>query len=212
MEARYPEDEDSAKPCQRWACTIHTPSSLIDLKDFDKILHEPLLELPLTICIFTSIVLGRIIWEWQLLLVYMESLVAVHTTIVNPEEHDRLLFDDEQFSRSRLYFWMLSSLATFIHMMEETKLICERLEEYVQELYPDTSRLSEQENKALWAMEPHINSLVQVMERATTLQERVKALRDGVSTLVYCVTVKRTNNSISSSTPAEYSRVEPQID
>lgn len=107
---------------------------------------------------------------------------------------------------------MLSSLATFIHMMRETKLICERLERYVQELYPDTSRLSEQENKALWAMEPHINSLVQVMERATTLQERVKALRDGVSTLVYCVTVKRTNNSISSSTPAEYSRVEPQID
>lgn len=142
----------------------------------------------------------------------MESLVAVHTTIVNPEEHDRLLFDDEQFSRSRLYFWMLSSLATFIHMMEETKLICERLEEYVRELYPDTSRLSDQEIKAMRAMEPHINSLVQAMKRATTLQERVTALRDGVSTLVYCVTVKRANNSISSSTPVEYSRVEPQID
>ncbi|THX22243.1 hypothetical protein D6D11_10641 [Aureobasidium pullulans] len=110
----------------------------------------------------------------------MESLVAVHTTIVNPEEHDRLLFDDEQFSRSRLYFWMLSSLATFIHMMEETKLICERLEKYVQELYPDTSRLSEQETKALRAMEPHINSLGQAMKRAATLQERVKALRDGL--------------------------------
>ncbi|THX19491.1 hypothetical protein D6D12_10690 [Aureobasidium pullulans] len=64
--------------------------------------------------------------------------------------------------------------------MEETKLICERLEKYVQELYPDTSRLSEQETKALRAMEPHINSLGQAMKRAATLQERVKALRDGL--------------------------------
>jgi len=189
LEARYPEDENSATTTQRWACYVHTPSYLISLEDFDKILHEPLLELPLTICIFTSIALENIVREWQSLLAYMERLVAVHTPIVNPEEHDQLLFDDEQFSRSRLYFWMLGSLATFIDMMEESKLICERLEKHVRELYPDTSRLSEQETKALRAMEPHINSLVQAMKRATTLQERVKALRDGVSTLVYCVTV-----------------------
>ncbi|THX12841.1 hypothetical protein D6D13_04007, partial [Aureobasidium pullulans] len=176
----YPSDENSARNTQRWACTIHTPSSLIGYGEFDKILHEPLLELPLTICIFTSIGLGSIIREWQSLLAYMESLVAIHTTIVNPEEHDRLLFDDEQFSRSRLYFWMLSSLATFIHMMEESKLICEHLEKHVRELYPDTSRLSEQETKALRAMEPHIDSLGQAMKRATTLQHRVMALRDGL--------------------------------
>ncbi|THZ90381.1 hypothetical protein D6C82_10463, partial [Aureobasidium pullulans] len=178
--ARYPRDENCARTRRRWACSIHTPHNFIGYEEFEKILHEPLLELPLTICIFTSIVLGRIIWEWQWLLTYMESLVAVHTTIVDPEEHDRLLFDDEQFSRSRLYFWMLSSLATFIHMMEETKLICERLEKYVQELYPDTSRLSDQETKASRAMKSHIDSLVQAMKRATTLQERVKALRDGL--------------------------------
>ncbi|TIA58172.1 hypothetical protein D6C77_05706 [Aureobasidium pullulans] len=180
LEARYPEDENSATTTQRWACYVRTPSYLISLEDFDKILHEPLLELPLTICIFTSIALENIVREWQSLLAYMERLVAVHTPIVNPEEHDQLLFDDEQFSRSRLYFWMLGSLATFIDMMEESKLICERLEKHVRELYPDTSRLSEQEIKALRAMEPHINSLVQAMKRATTLQERVKALRDGL--------------------------------
>ncbi|KAL2025889.1 hypothetical protein VTO58DRAFT_103072 [Aureobasidium pullulans] len=180
LAARYPSDENSARTTQRWACYIHTSGCLIGCEEFEKILHEPLLELPLTICIFTSIALGNIICDWQSLLTYMESLVAVHTTIVNPEMHDQLLFDDEQFSRSRLYFWMLSSLATFIHMMEETKLICERLEKYVQELYPDTSRLSDQETKASRAMEPHINSLVQATKRATTLQERVKALRDGL--------------------------------
>jgi len=114
----------------------------------------------------------------------MGSLVSVHTVIVNPEGHDRLLFDDEKFSRSRLYFWMLSSLATFIHMMENTKLTCERLQEHVREQYPDTTNFSIMESDALEAIGPYVASLDQVTRRAKTLQQRVVAFRDGVGHIV----------------------------
>ncbi|KEQ85409.1 hypothetical protein M438DRAFT_316942 [Aureobasidium pullulans EXF-150] len=145
-----------------------------------RILTEPLFELPLALCLFASFTLRDVVTDWEELLQYMESLVSVHKVIVNPEEHDRLLFDDERFSRSRLYFWMLSSLATFVHMMEDTKLNCERLQEYVREQYPDTTNFSMMESDALEAIGPHIARLDQVTRRAKTLQQRVVAFRDGL--------------------------------
>ncbi|THV70921.1 hypothetical protein D6D28_04809 [Aureobasidium pullulans] len=148
--------------------------------NIERILAEPLFELPLALCLFASFTLREVVSDWEILLQYMESLVSVHTVIVNPEGHDRLLFDDEKFSRSRLYFWMLSSLATFIYMMENTKLNCERLQEHVREQYPDTTNFSIMESDALEAIGPYVASLDQVTRRAKTLQQRVVAFRDGL--------------------------------
>ncbi|TIA77136.1 hypothetical protein D6C76_05042 [Aureobasidium pullulans] len=145
-----------------------------------RILTDPLFELPLALCLFASFTLEQVVRDWELLLQYMESLVSVHTVIVDPEGHDRLLFDDEKFSRSRLYFWMLSSLETFIDMMEDTKLNCERFQEDVRKRYPDENKLSMTERNALVAIGPHVALLDQVAKRAKTLQQRVIAFRDGL--------------------------------
>ncbi|THV79366.1 hypothetical protein D6D27_08993 [Aureobasidium pullulans] len=148
--------------------------------NIERILAEPLFELPLALCLFASFALGEVVIDWERLLQHVESLVSVHTLIADPEGHDRLLFDDERFSRSRMYFWMLSSLATFINMMEDTKLNCERLQEYAQEQYPDTTNFSMMERNALEAIGPQVASLDRVTKRAKTLQQSVVALSDGL--------------------------------
>ncbi|KAF2805547.1 uncharacterized protein BDZ99DRAFT_450171 [Mytilinidion resinicola] len=41
------------------------------------------------------------------------------SSIFEPETHDRLLFDDDSFSRSRLYFWAVDSLALFQSQVQD---------------------------------------------------------------------------------------------
>lgn len=189
--AMLPEGRTSAVSPGRGVFLIFTPSGFIAPMNIERILAEPLFELPLALCLFASFTLRDVVSDWEDLLQYMESLVSVHKVIVNPEEHDRLLFDDERFSRSRLYFWMLSSLATFVHMMEDTKLNCERLQEHVREQYPDTTNFSMMESDALEAIGPHIARLDQVTRRAKTLQQRVVAFRDGVGHIISRVPCKQ---------------------
>lgn len=183
--AMYPGGRTSAVSLERWVCLIFTPFDLISPRNIERILTDPLFELPLALCLFASFTLEQVVRDWELLLQYMESLVSVHTVIVDPEGHDRLLFDDEKFSRSRLYFWMLSSLETFIDMMEDTKLNCERFQEDVRKRYPDENKLSMTERNALVAIGPHVALLDQVAKRAKTLQQRVIAFRDGVGHIVF---------------------------
>jgi hypothetical protein len=42
-----------------------------------------------------------------------EMLVDDEDTVLNPDNSDRLLFDDNTFSRSRRYFWAINMLGTF---------------------------------------------------------------------------------------------------
>ncbi|KAI5270685.1 hypothetical protein E4T47_06010 [Aureobasidium subglaciale] len=173
-------DPNTSTKVQHWTCRVQTSTKDIYDEDLERLVRELLLALPLTICLVTSMVLKRVMVEWESLLRYMESMVDVQRKIVDPDRHDQLLFDDEQFSRSRMYFWMLSSLSAYIQMLEETRLNCENLFELVNRVYPDRTVLDEEERKVLETLDPHMVRLNRTIKRASLLHSRVLALRDGL--------------------------------
>jgi hypothetical protein len=118
-----------------------------------------------------------VINQWTSIAKHLKQFIVDHHLLLDPEGHDRLLFDDDSFSRSRRYFWVINFLAE-----------CDsRIDENVQEIDLAMSdwgkRLEPEGNWDLYF--EHIN------EKSSKLREiqsnlRVKraetiALRDGVS-------------------------------
>jgi hypothetical protein len=58
--------------------------------------------------------------SWEQVANHLSSLVDDQGAIFDPDEHDRLLFDDNTFSRSRLYFWAIDCLGIFIPSISAT--------------------------------------------------------------------------------------------
>ncbi|KAF7122253.1 hypothetical protein CNMCM5793_000210 [Aspergillus hiratsukae] len=58
--------------------------------------------------------------SWEQVANHLSSLIDNQGAIFDPDEHDRLLFDDNTFSRSRLYFWGIDCLAIFIPSISAT--------------------------------------------------------------------------------------------
>ena len=57
---------------------------------------------------------------WKELYIHFGQMLDAHDTILNPQEYDHLLFDDDTFSRSRLFFWAMDSLEVFINQIKDT--------------------------------------------------------------------------------------------
>lgn len=57
--------------------------------------------------------LQRISERWSDFQSFFEFILDKGDSLMNPQEHDRLLFDDGSFSRSRLYFWAIDCLSEF---------------------------------------------------------------------------------------------------
>ncbi|KAF4153907.1 hypothetical protein CNMCM6069_000175 [Aspergillus lentulus] len=58
--------------------------------------------------------------SWEQVANHLSSLVDDQGAIFDPDEHGRLLFDDNTFSRSRLYFWAIDCLGMFIPSISAT--------------------------------------------------------------------------------------------
>jgi hypothetical protein len=91
---------------------------------FDVALLESYMDLPDTI-VSTLIsilfaILSKILTSWAAISDYIEIFVASKFTFLNEEEHDFLLFDDNIFSRSRQYFWVITSTGEFISIIRKT--------------------------------------------------------------------------------------------
>lgn len=57
--------------------------------------------------------LERISERWAEFQSFFEFILDGGDALMNPDEHDRLLFDDGAFSRSRRYFWAIDCLSEF---------------------------------------------------------------------------------------------------
>lgn len=57
--------------------------------------------------------LERISERWAEFQSFFEFILDGGDSLMNPNEHDRLLFDDGTFSRSRRYFWAIDCLSEF---------------------------------------------------------------------------------------------------
>ncbi|KAF7890698.1 hypothetical protein EAF00_009013 [Botryotinia globosa] len=59
---------------------------------------------------YTIIAVPRMIQKWEQILEYFENLITEKIAFLDPLKHDNLLVDDETFSRSKRYFWAISTL------------------------------------------------------------------------------------------------------
>ena len=57
--------------------------------------------------------LAKITLRWSELVEFLRALLEDGNSLLDPVRHDRLLFDNEDFSKSREYFWAINCLAEF---------------------------------------------------------------------------------------------------
>ena len=126
--------------------------------------------------------------EWQRMALYFDTLLSPNSIndhgsiLLSPEKHDRLLFEDESFSRSRKYFWVIDALTRFIDEIEEIQDVWERYR--IQEVDPALKQLTGNNHEILaqnlLKAKDEISKLKIVRRRFETHLERTKVLRDGV--------------------------------
>ena len=126
--------------------------------------------------------------EWQKMALYFDTMLGSspindqNSTLLSPQKHDRLLFEDEGFSRSRKYFWVIDALTKFMEEIEEAQDAWERYR--VHEVDPflqigaweDHDMIPHKLEKA----KDEVAKLEAVRRRLEKHLERTKVLRDGV--------------------------------
>ena len=127
---------------------------------------------------------------WLGLYRHTESLLSSGEELVQPGLHDKLLFDDEVFSGSRKYFWLIDSLHTFTTAISSSLDTWKSFES--QDIQPHVKSLSwsATEKEMLLDSLEQVQRIVQELEHMKMLfaNQRAKtlALRDGVLIPLTC--------------------------
>ena len=120
--------------------------------------------------------------SWNILALFVDQQLDEGEILMSPEDHDRLLFDDPTFKRSRLYFWAIDALSTFIDRIQEVIVAFETYEKMLlkstYEIADDSVR--ESITKLLEKSNSEIETLRSVRRQFENHLERTKILRDGV--------------------------------
>jgi hypothetical protein len=118
-----------------------------------------------------------VITRWKMVATHLKTFIVDHHLLLDPEGHDMLLFDDDSFSRSRKYFWVINFLAE-----------CEsRIVENIQELDNAIVGWAEKIEPEEWKSHDYVERLLKARAELTEVQDHLKAkraetiaLRDGV--------------------------------
>jgi hypothetical protein len=175
-------DENSSGDCHFWALVIMAPaffyhtgwgSGAPEEPEELKTLIAPLQNILPTLSATLFMIIPRILAHWIEIIKYVERFIAGQDTFLHEKWHDQLLFDDDNFTRSRQYFWVISSTGEFILIIEETINHYENFAEWVSRSQDEENRHSE--NGA------QLEAIKEKFERQRT---RATELRDGVSSMV----------------------------
>ncbi|KAL3424267.1 hypothetical protein PVAG01_03548 [Phlyctema vagabunda] len=115
---------------------------------------------------------------------YFEAQISGENTIFDPEAHDRLLTDDETFSRSKFYFWAINTLRQIDIYMENIIQQVEACFTDWHRLYPDAVKT---EDGKLCSpiiteaeLKEQLDQLQHIKEDFKKLRNEAIALRDGL--------------------------------
>ena len=133
---------------------------------------------------------SRILVDWAKISEYVENFIAGQDTFLDEDRHDRLLFDDDNFTRSRQYFWVIDSIGEFLLIMDKTVDHYENVLEWVcpatlkSELRTE-DKIGTEYNNAWVKHDATLKRLKALRERFEGQKNRATALRDGVSPELY---------------------------
>ena len=174
------------RPDKYWTILFMEPSSWYD--DLEDTLRTAVAEnssMQAACLVLVGYALHIATVEWQKMAFYFDSLLGSSpindedSTFLSPPKHDRLLFEDESFSRSRKYFWVIDALTRFMDEIEETQDVWKRYRVHEVDPFLDTGDwkdLPRQLEKA----KDEVAKLEVVRRRLEKHLERTKVLRDGV--------------------------------
>ncbi|KAF9770869.1 hypothetical protein IL306_011523 [Fusarium sp. DS 682] len=129
---------------------------------------------------------------WSRVQVALDTIVDHDPLFLDPEQHDNLLFDDDTFSRSRQYFWIVSCLESFLvqidDAIEEWRKFRADWPNMMMEIDPaEDSRTAETPEtpanltiRVLGEIEAQVDRLRIISARFEASRDKTKALREGV--------------------------------
>lgn len=119
--------------------------------------------------------------RWDVLSQHLDRMLNDQITILYPSVHDELLWDDENFIRSRRYFWAINALAQFHSSLTEAIQQWEKYYDARIKPYEDAGLLTDFDFESLEAIRRYISKLDSLRSHFTEQRESTKSLRDGVS-------------------------------
>jgi hypothetical protein len=145
--------------------------------------------------------------SWEEIGKLLSSLLGDEVSILDPEKHDHLLFDDNTFSRSRCYFWAVECLDVFRADIRDAvkqwekfwstwKEVLDRLQKGCRENGSSRHENDEQGrpildlrshsevSEVLAEAEKQIRGLRELENQFDALLQKIQALREAVSPLV----------------------------
>lgn len=116
--------------------------------------------------------------HWKQILDYFEQLISEKDTFLEPERHDNLLSDDESFSRSKRYFWAITSLKELDLSISDNLLQMKRLLDTRASEWVENSRKSELED-ARSCLRIRYHEIEKIALRLKEKRQEAVDLRDG---------------------------------
>jgi hypothetical protein len=210
-------NEDKSAEYQRyWTILLLSPLGFYrrGLLKVPRVVSSPEVSpLQINMIILIEDALGAARRAWRSLHQYVDELLGTGTEIFDPELHDSLLSDDELFSGSRKYFWLISSLQTFDNILRQN------IEAWISYrdkfLLPLSYALSE-DFRMTWKKELDegialcdklVEDLGHVQKLFRDQRERTLALREGVLLLYFTSFLEHLAHSTSYSLPAQSSNL-----
>ena len=177
------------KPIDYWTILILEPSSWH--YNLENVLSTALADqstMQVALLALIGYALGIAVVEWNKMAFYFDTLMGDHkfsqneSTLLSPEEHDSLLFDDESFSRSRKYFWVVDALSVFIDSLSDSVLTWER---YREDFVAPFLELEDWREATVFlhhlrSAEVEVSKLIGIRNSLEKHLERTKLLRDGL--------------------------------
>lgn len=118
--------------------------------------------------------------SWREIRSHLEYILDERATIMNPTDHDKLLWDDENFSRSRKYFWAMDALTEFLRSISVNIQEWESFQSAKIKPYADAKMIDDRHLDYLENIEVKILGIKNIRSYFASQLEATRALRDGV--------------------------------
>lgn len=140
--------------------------------------HETVLD-EMTWVIFE--VLEKFEFCWQQISDYLTSLIAENSNFLEGDEFLKLLFEDEPYTWSRTYFWILGCLRYFKNTLRDTKKHWEVFQcSYIDRVKDYPEYYESNASKFVTKIGITIAFLYRIQREFSAMRPQITLLRDGV--------------------------------
>ncbi|KAF7937244.1 uncharacterized protein EAE98_001558 [Botrytis deweyae] len=192
-ESRKDPQEEESELC--WTFLLLSPSDFFESHEFKQYFsshssNAGMRDIAIQRCMLTAeltsilYAMRLVVKRWDELYQHIEGLL--HEDFMDPATYVELLFDDENFSQSRLYFWVIGCVNEFQISIEDnvkqwTLFREARVESYLERNHGDLSRdsLMKIQNLAK-KIDVEVESLINWQSQFKHQQETAQAFRDGL--------------------------------